>query len=152
MSDLLKLNILKLDFNERSDKTSPLLDSYRYDESLWRYPERQALEQRIAELNELSPNQVLCSNGGDEAIYVLMRLIKETRRLILPLPAFSQYTWGVESWQLDAVLLDANADLSIDLAATRQAISDTQNSVTILTRPNNPHRRINPAGGANRFN
>ncbi len=131
-------SILKLDFNERSDKVTPLLKKYSYDETLWQYPDRQPLEQKLAELNQVSASQVLCTNGGDEAIMILMRLIKETSQVILPLPAFSQYNWGVKSWQLDAQLITANSDLSIDLEATINAIRNTPGCYTIITRPNNP--------------
>ncbi len=130
--------LLKLDFNERCDKANPLTDEYSFGNTLWQYPERQPLEKRIAELNNLTSGQVLCTNGGDEAIMILMRIIKEGASLILPLPAFSQYTWGVQSWQLDALLIESKSDLSIDIQATKNAIINNSQSVTILTRPNNP--------------
>jgi len=130
--------ILKLDFNERCDKSSPLTDNLPVGDSLWQYPERQPLEQIIAEQNGLSVNQVLCTNGGDEAIMILMRMINEGIKLILPLPAFSQYTWGIKSWQLTADVIQAKDDLSINIEETRQAIIENDRSVTVLTRPNNP--------------
>ena len=144
MTDQLTTAPLKLDFNERGDQISPLATSLQLaggrslGESLWRYPEREPLEKQIAELNQLRPEQVICTNGGDEAIMLLMRLIKETSRLILPLPAFSQYTWGVKSWQLNAVQIAPNKDLSINIDGVLTAIESTPNSFVILTRPNNP--------------
>ncbi|TQV73713.1 aminotransferase class I/II-fold pyridoxal phosphate-dependent enzyme [Aliikangiella marina] len=129
---------LKLDFNERSDATSPLANNDIYGRDLWLYPDRSKLEKQLADLNGLQANQVLCTNGGDEGIMILMRLIKETGKLILPLPAFSQYTWGVESWQLDSQLIAPQDDLSIDINATLEAIKQNSSSITIITRPNNP--------------
>ncbi len=136
-------NLLKLDFNERSDKLNPLVKEFSYGESLWRYPDRKPLEARLAELNNLSPNQVLCTNGGDEAIMILMRLIKEQllkdgTKLILPLPAFSQYTWGVESWELDTIAIQSTEALVVDTVETFKQIKSNKNAITILTRPNNP--------------
>ncbi len=130
--------LLKLDFNERCDKPSPLIAEYPYGDDLWLYPERQALEKKIAALNNVSPSQVLCTNGGDEAIMLLMRIIKETAQLILPLPAFSQYTWGLDSWKLDNIQLPGNSDLSINVTETLKAINTTPNAVVVITRPNNP--------------
>jgi len=130
--------ILKLDFNERSDKLNPLVNEFNFADSLWQYPDRQPLEKKIAQMNDLSLNQVLCTNGGDEAIMILMRIINEGIKLILPLPAFSQYTWGIKSWQLTADVIQANDDLSINIEKTRQAIIENDRSVTVLTRPNNP--------------
>ncbi len=136
-------NILKLDFNERSDKLNLLVKDFPFGESLWQYPDRKPLEILLAQQNNLDPNQVLCTNGGDEAIMILMRLIKEKSlkdgiKLILPLPAFSQYTWGVKSWELDAITIQATDDLSVDTDTTLEEVKANQKAVTILTRPNNP--------------
>jgi len=129
---------LRLNFNERSDFISPLDNEYPFDQSLWQYPERQPLEKQIAESHQLKPEQVLCTNGGDEAIMILMRIIKESCQLILPLPAFSQYVWGIKSWQLDTREIPGNADLTIDVEATLSAMKEQPGSITIITRPNNP--------------
>ena len=130
-------SILKLDFNERGDKLSDIVERSTFDD-LWRYPQRESLEQKIAAIEGLDVGQVLCTNGGDEAIMILMRLIKETASIILPLPAFSQYTWGVESWNLDARLIPAKPDLSIDVDATIEAIKNKPGATVVITRPNNP--------------
>jgi len=129
---------LRLNFNERSDFISPLEEQYPFDGTLWQYPERQPLEAKIANLFQLEPKQVLCTNGGDEAIMILMRIIKETSQMILPLPAFSQYSWGLSSWDLDCVQVPCNEDLTIDIPATLAAIESRPESITVITRPNNP--------------
>jgi len=133
--------MLKLDFNERSDQPSPpqqQLAEQGLDLPLWRYPARENLENQLAEFYGLSANQVLVTNGGDEAIYVLMRILSEGKKLILPLPAFSQYTWGIESWNLSPELLPANPDQTIDRPAITQALQKTANGILVLTSPNNP--------------
>lgn len=129
---------LKLDLNERCDRVNPLTDQFSYGESLWQYPDREPLERLLAQQNKLLPKQILCTNGGDEAIMILMRIVKEGTQMILPLPAFSQYTWGVKSWQQDAVLIEPSENLVIDVEATIAQINLTKNTVTIVTRPNNP--------------
>ena len=129
---------LKLDFNERSDRVNPLTEKFSYGETLWQYPDKEPLERLIAKQNQLLPTQVLCTNGGDEAIMILMRMIKENYQMILPLPAFSQYTWGVKSWQQDALVVPPRENLAIDVDATIAQIKRAKNSVTIITRPNNP--------------
>jgi len=149
---MMRSNKLRLNFNERSDYISPIESDYPYEGNLWQYPERQNLEAMIANEYQLSADQVLCTNGGDEAIMILMRLILESAmsntslinnelqplKMILPLPAFSQYTWGVESWQLDAELIPGEENLGIDIDSTLTSIKDSDASVTIITRPNNP--------------
>lgn len=132
-------NLLKLDFNERCDSLNPVAKFYPEGKSLWQYPQRQPLENQIAALYGLSPAQVLCTNGGDEAIMILMRIIKESAQLILPLPAFSQYTWGITSWSLDAVQIQPlKNEFAIDTVGIISAIENTQNSIVVLTSPNNP--------------
>jgi histidinol-phosphate aminotransferase len=129
---------LKLNFNERSDFKSPVEEQFQFDTALWQYPNRAPLEAMIAEKFSLNSSEVLCTNGGDEAIMILMRLIKERAQVILPLPAFSQYTWGIDSWKLDATIIEGNNDLSIDIEATLAAIKTSSEAVVIITRPNNP--------------
>lgn len=130
--------LLKLDFNERSDNDCRLSRDYAFNEPLWQYPDRSPLEQQIANNNGLDVSQVLCTNGGDEAIMILMRVIQESARLVLPLPAFSQYLWGVESWQLEAELIAPVNGLSIDIVRILKSIERQPPSITIITRPNNP--------------
>ena len=129
---------LKLDFNERSDQNNPITSDLSFGDSLWQYPDREPLEKLIAEQKGLSNDQVLATNGGDEAIMILMRIVNEGTKLILPLPAFSQYTWGIKSWKLAADVIPAKDDLSIDVEKIYQAIITNTQSVTVLTRPNNP--------------
>jgi histidinol-phosphate aminotransferase len=138
-----KQPLLKLDFNERCDNINPLVKEFSYGENLWQYPDRLPLENSLAKLNKLSANQVLCTNGGDEAIMILMRLIKERSlidgvKLILPLPAFSQYTWGIKSWSLDSIAIPATEQFAINFESTLAAIKLNEKAITILTRPNNP--------------
>lgn len=130
--------MLKLDFNERSDKRNSITNDYSFGEDLWQYPNRQPLENQIAEENNLSPTQVLVTNGGDEAIMLLMRLIKFSGQLILPLPAFSQYTQGIKSWSIESSLISPDEDLRIDIPSIKASVLKLTNAVTILTRPNNP--------------
>ncbi len=142
---------LRLNFNERSDFLSPLESLYPFEGTLWQYPERQPLEARIAGLFHLQPQQVLCTNGGDEAIMILMRIIKEKSRMILPLPAFSQYTWGLQSWDLDCVQIPCKNDLGIDIPATIAAIAANPGSITVITRPNNPSGELIPTAEMSRI-
>ena len=138
---------LRLHFNERPDCLTQIDKDMPFDQTLWRYPDRLPLEQALAEINQVKPNQVLATNGGDEAIMILMRILNEGADMILPLPAFSQYTWGIESWQLAPTILAADADLGIDQAGVLAAIKTypmaeqqltKPAAVVILTSPNNP--------------
>lgn len=141
--------MLKLDFNERSDFPGEWLKSFKLDtDRLWLYPDREKLESKLADYFSLPADNVFCSNGGDESIYILMRLIKEgcamasnssaSGQLILPLPAFSQYTWGIKSWKIETLDIAPKQNLSIDIDALKSAINNNPNSTIVLTSPNNP--------------
>ncbi|WP_223788226.1 aminotransferase class I/II-fold pyridoxal phosphate-dependent enzyme [Marinicella meishanensis] len=129
---------LKLDFNERADSQPAWLQSFQLSvDDLWRYPNRQALEQRIATDMGLSAGSVLLTNGGDESIELLYKNCKlKDEALLVPEPCFSQYTHNQQVWQNQTTFVPARDDLTIDtegLAAQLQA-----NQWLILTRPNNP--------------
>jgi len=129
---------LKLDFNERADSTPAWLSSFKLDTGdLWRYPDRQSLEQQIAVDMGLSEGSVLLTNGGDESIELLYKHSKlNDQSLLIPEPCFSQYTHNQNIWQNDTVFVPGREDLSIDTGALKQQLKAGQ--WLVLTRPNNP--------------
>lgn len=142
MSDALRLH-----FNERPDCLTKIDQEMPFDQNLWQYPDRVPLQNKLADKHGVAPGQILATNGGDEAIMILMRILNEGVPMILPLPAFSQYTWGIESWNLSPTILQPSDNLDIDLVATRQAVEQypvceknitSPAAVVILTSPNNP--------------
>ncbi len=130
----------KLDFNERSDGSPAWLDRALKTidaTTLWRYPQRQVLEDELAQHYALNTASVLVTNGGDEAIDLVLRVAaKQQRTLLLPLPAFSQYRVTAARNDLTVVELSANRDLSVDQKALLNAIQPRQ--IIALTSPNNP--------------
>ncbi len=135
---IMNKKLLKLDFNERSDKFPAWLKSNEIDaQKLWAYPDKASLSKMITQRFNLTEEQLLVTNGGDEAIELLFKLTRlQNKKLILPLPAFSQYWAGKDSWQLDAELIEANQDLTINFDAALAALES--DSVLVLTSPNNP--------------
>ncbi len=129
---------LKLDFNERADSQPAWLKSFQLDvDHLWRYPNREQLEQQIALDLELAPGSVFLTNGGDESIELLYKNCKlNNQSLLVPEPCFSQYTYNQMVWQNDTTFTPAKADLSIDVDALKAELK--MNQWLILTRPNNP--------------
>lgn len=129
---------LKLDFNERADRFPQWLDISKLSpQNYWRYPDQTQLKSAMSEKLQLSPEQILVTNGGDEAIELMFKLAKlEQRKLIIPMPAFSQYLAGIKIWSSDVELIPAKENLSIDLEASLNAL--TANSILVLTSPNNP--------------
>ena len=133
--------MLKLDFNERCEGTpywaTQAISSLDLS-SLWRYPDRQPLEQKIASRFGVDAAQVLATNGGDEGIDLVLRLARRERRnLLLPLPAFSMYRITAARNDVPVITVDGLPDRRINLDAITKPLQAT-GQLLALTSPNNP--------------
>lgn len=130
--------ILKLDFNERADSTPQWLIGFKADtQCLWQYPNKQEVESLIAVKYSTTIDNVFLSNGGDEAIELLFKLCKlNSQSILLPTPAFSQYTHQLNIWNINNTIVSGLENLSIDVIKIKQNLKPKQ--WLILTRPNNP--------------
>lgn len=135
---------LKLDFNERSDSRPLWLGEQGLSmDCLWKYPDKSGLKKQVAEFYKLASEQVMLTNGGDESIELLFKLTcLRQKKLVLPLPAFSQYLVGKDNWNSDITLVEALDDMRIDLQSAVDALQ--ADSVLILTSPNNPTGELIP--------
>jgi len=71
---------LRLDFNENTVGCSPRVLARLHQmtaENLARYPEREPVEQKVAEFLGVSPPELLLTNGVDEAIHLLCQTYLE---------------------------------------------------------------------------
>ena len=86
---------LRLDFNENTFAASPRVRealSGITAGALTRYPERGPVEALVAAHHGLAREQVLLTNGVDEAIHVLCQTyLDETAEMLLPVPTYSMY-------------------------------------------------------------
>ena len=130
--------MLKLDFNERADSIPNWLNDFNLDTSqLWKYPNRVEVEALIAQNLNCETDNIFLSNGGDESIDLLFKMCKLNQQsILLPLPAFSQYTHQLRIWGIEHSTIESLDNLSIDLEAT--ALNMQPNQWLIITRPNNP--------------
>lgn len=86
---------LRLDFNENTLACSPRVRDALAAISagdLTRYPERGPVEALVAEHLQLQPEQVLLTNGVDEAIHILCQTYLDPGdEVLLPVPTYSMY-------------------------------------------------------------
>ncbi|MGZ4833359.1 MAG: pyridoxal phosphate-dependent aminotransferase [Terriglobales bacterium] len=86
---------LRLDFNENTEGCSPrVLERLRNltAEELARYPEREPVERAVAQWLALSPEEVMLTNGVDEAIHLLCEAYLQTdAEAIIAVPTFGMY-------------------------------------------------------------
>jgi histidinol-phosphate aminotransferase len=111
---------LRLDFNENTLACSPrVIEALRKVTAadLTRYPERGSVEALVAASLSLRPEQVLLTNGVDEAIHVLCQAyLDRGDRLLLPVPTYTMYeVYGsaVEA-RVDAVLAEEGFRFPLD--------------------------------------
>jgi histidinol-phosphate aminotransferase len=134
---------LRLDFNENTATCSPrvlaALKSITGDQ-LTRYPEREPVEREVAAHLGLQTNQVLLTNGVDEAIHLLCETyLDESSEVIIIVPTFGMYE--IYAQQTGARVLTVQADPDVDfrfpVEKLRAAINDRTRLVCIAS-PNNP--------------
>jgi histidinol-phosphate aminotransferase len=100
---------LRLDFNENTLACSPrVLEALRKVTAvdLTRYPERGTTEAMVADSLDVAPQDVLLTNGVDEAIHVLCQaFLDRGDAMLLPVPTYTMYeVYGsAADVQIDAV-------------------------------------------------
>ena len=134
---------LRLDFNENTDAPSPrvrdVLQRFASQE-LTKYPERAPVEALAAEFLKLSREQVLLTNGVDEAIHLLCETYLETGdEVIIVVPTFSMYEIYVQSTGARIVSLQADPDqeFRFPMQEVLAAITSRTRLIAVAS-PNNP--------------
>src|SRR5450432_3098827 len=86
---------LRLDFNENTVGCSPrVLERLRQidPEDLARYPEREPVERAVGATMGLAPDEILLTNGVDEAIHLLCETYLEPDdEALIVVPTFAMY-------------------------------------------------------------
>lgn len=132
---------LRLDFNENTLACSPrvceTLGAVSSAE-LTKYPERTPVEAVVAEYLGLHPDQVLLTNGVDEAIHVLCQTyLNPGDAMLLPVPTYSMYEVygsGAEA-QVDRVR--AGENFAFPLHALLDSVTP-QTRLIAIANPNSP--------------
>src|SRR3974390_243473 len=132
---------LRLDFNENTEGCSPrVLERIHHisAEELARYPEREPLERLVAAHLQLPPQQVLLTNGVDEAIHLLCEAYLEpSDEVIVVTPTFSMYEIFAEATGANVVRVQCSEDLRFPFEKAVAAIDPSTRLIAIAS-PNNP--------------
>ena len=135
-------DMLRLDFNENTFAPSPrVMDQIRAitAEGLTKYPEREHTERIVAEKMGLAPEQVLLTNGVDEAIHLLcVTFLEEGDEALVWTPSFFMYDVSVGLMTSTGLrTVQSDASLSFPLGRMLAGITDRTKMILIAT-PNNP--------------
>ena len=141
---------LRLDFNENTVGASPrvlrrlqLLTL----EDLARYPVREPVEAQVAAFFQLRPEEVLLTNGVDEAIHLLCETFLEPGdECVIVVPTFAMYEISAAATGAQVVRVPAAEDFSFPLEAVLAAITSRTRLVAVAN-PNNPTGTLVTAEG-----
>jgi histidinol-phosphate aminotransferase len=131
---------LRLDFNENTEGCSPrVLERLRSltAEELARYPEREPVERAVAQWLALSPEEMMLTNGVDEAIHLLCETyLQADAEAIIAVPTFGMY--GVAASATGATVKAVAAEGFRFPAGGIMAQVTTRTRLIAIANPNNP--------------
>jgi histidinol-phosphate aminotransferase len=132
---------LRLDFNENTEGCSPRVLQRLHQitaEELTRYPEREPVEQAVAEHLGLGAEQVLLTNGVDEAIHLLCEAYLEPQdEALVVTPTFSMYEIYARATGARAVNVLCESDFRFPVENLLTSITPATRVIAIAS-PNNP--------------
>jgi histidinol-phosphate aminotransferase len=132
---------LRLDFNENTDSCSPRvlrrlqrLSSH----DLAKYPEREPVEETTAAFLKVKHNEVLLTNGVDEAIHLLCQTyLDRGDEAIIVVPTYSMYAIYTKAAGGEVIQVRAAEDFSFPLTAVMKTVTSRTRLIAIAN-PNNP--------------
>lgn len=132
---------LRLDFNENTFAPSPLVIERLLKttaEDLTKYPEREPVEHIAAAHFCLAPDQVLLTNGVDEAIHLLCAaFLDPDDEALIATPTFFMYDVSVQMMTPHLVRIQADETLEFPFARFMAAITP-KTKLIMVASPNNP--------------
>lgn len=132
---------LRLDFNENTAGCSPrVLQKLREldGDSLARYPVRGPAEQTVAGAFGVSPNELLLTNGTDEAIHLICETYLEPGdEALVAVPTFAMYDIYAAATGARVVSIRAGQGFGFPTADVLSAITSRTGFIAVAN-PNNP--------------
>lgn len=102
-------------------------------------PDNTLLTQAIAHHLGQSPARILCGNGSDELIDVLLRAtITPGSAVIDASPTFGMYAYGTNLCQGRIIDVPRDAHFNLDIDAIQSAITTHNAKIIFVAAPNNP--------------
>ncbi len=132
---------LRLDFNENTLAPSPRVLARLREltaEGLTVYPEREPVERIVAQHLGLRPEQLILTNGVDEAIHLMAcAFLDEGDEALICTPTFFMYDVSVSMMTSRLIRIQAPDDLSFPFDRFLAAITP-RTRLIIVASPNNP--------------
>jgi histidinol-phosphate aminotransferase len=136
---------MRLDFNENTVACSPRVREALGRISagdLTRYPERAPVERIVADHLGVAAEQVVLTNGVDEAIHVLFETFLEADdELLLPVPTYTMYEVYASATDARVVTVQAADDLQFPFQGLLSAMTP-RTKIIAIANPNSPSGSI----------
>jgi histidinol-phosphate aminotransferase len=136
---------LRLDFNENTAGCSPrVLEALRglSAPAIATYPNREIGEQAVAEYLQIKPQQILLSNGVDEALHLVAQTYLEPGdEVIIPVPSFAMYEIYARAAGAKIISIPAERDFQFPLARILETIT-SKTKLIAIANPNNPTGQV----------
>jgi len=133
---------LRLDFNENTGGCSPrVMERLRQlqPEQLACYPEREPVERAVASFLGLQPEQVLLTNGVDEAIHLVCEAYLEPEDdALVVVPTFAMYQICMAATGARVISIPADEDFSFPTAKLLAYTTSPKTRLIAIANPNNP--------------
>ncbi len=132
---------LRLDFNENTEGCSPRVLARIQQitaEDFARYPEREPVEAMVADYLDLSADQVMLTNGVDEAIHLLCEAYLDAAdEVIVVTPTFSMYEIFAEMTGAKVTRVQCGKELQFPVKNVLANIT-VKTKLIAVASPNNP--------------
>ena len=133
---------LRLDFNENTGGCSPrVMECLRQlkPEQLACYPEREPVEREVASFLKLKPEQVLLTNGVDEAIHLVCEAYLEPGdQALIVVPTFAMYQICMAATGARVISIPAEKDFSFPTGKVMAYTTAPKTRLIAVANPNNP--------------
>jgi histidinol-phosphate aminotransferase len=132
-------DVLKLNTNENPYPPSPAVLKALAEinaEQLRRYPDPvgDQFRQAAAQIHSVSPDNIMCCNGGDELLTIALRAFcDEGRPVAYPVPTYSLYPVLANLQNCRAIEVQFDGEFNLP-----PRLADTGASLTIVCNPNAP--------------
>src|ERR1700682_4935830 len=133
---------LRLDFNENTGGCSPrVIERLRQlqPEQMACYPEREPVESEVAAFLGLQPEQVLLTNGVDEAIHLVCEAYLEPKdEALIVVPTFAMYQICAGATGARVIAIPAEKDFRFPTVKVMAHTTAPKTRLIAIANPNNP--------------
>jgi histidinol-phosphate aminotransferase len=132
---------LRLDFNENTVGCSPRVLARLREitaEEIACYPEREPIEAAVADYFGIKPNELLLTNGVDEAIHLLCEtFLQPGEEALIVVPTFAMYEISAAATGARVITVPAGSDFRLPTSDLRSRVTPRTRLIAIAN-PNNP--------------